>query len=124
MSKGSSMPAPSRGEVWLAEPPRLLQGREQTGRRPVLVVSADQINHGPAGLSVVIPFTTRDRGLPLHIAVDPPEGGLSEHSVLMTEQIHAADHQRFAQLLGRVSDQTLQQVEDRLRIVLDLDSPM
>jgi mRNA interferase MazF len=105
----------------MAEPPRLLQGREQMGRRPVLVVSVDQINHGPAGLSVVVPFTTRDRGLPLHVVVDPPEGGLSEHSVLMTEQIHAADNTRFTQLVGRVSDQTLRQVEDRLRIVLDLD---
>ncbi len=116
--------SPSRGEVWLADPPRLLQGREQLGRRPVLVISADQLNHGPAGLSIVVPFTTRDRGLPLHVVVDPPDGGLTEHSVLMIEQLHAADHTRFAQLLGRVTGVTLLEVEDRLRIALDLDGPL
>jgi len=108
----------------MADPPRLLQGREQEGSRPVLIVSADQINHGPTGLSVVVPITNRDRGLPLHVAVDPPEGGLSEHSVLLPEQVHAADHSRLARLMGRVSDLTLLEIGDRLRIVLDLDGPI
>jgi mRNA interferase MazF len=114
---------PSRGEVWLAEPPRQLQGREQLGSRPVLVVSVDEINHGPSGLSVVIPFTTRDRGVALHVPVEPPEGGLVEHSVLLPEQIHAADQGRLSKLLGRVNDETLRAVEDRLRIVLNLNDP-
>ena len=116
--------APSRGEVWLAEPPRQLQGREQLGARPVLVVSVDALNRGPSGLSVVVPFTTRDRGVALHIVVDPPEGGLSEHSVLLPEQIHAADQQRLVKLLGQVTADTLRRVEDRLRIVLGLDEPL
>ncbi len=115
------MPKPSRGEVWFAEPPRGLQGREQAGGRPVLVVSADAINHGPSNLSIVVPFTTRDRGVMLHVSVDPPEGGLTEHSVLLLEQVHATDQGRLAQLLGQVSEQTLRQVEDHLRIALSLD---
>ena len=94
------------------------------GARPVLIISADQINFGPGGLSVVIPFTTRDRGLALHVPVDPPEGGLAHHSVLLTEQLHAADHTRLVTRLGRLSDQTLHEVEDLLRIVLNLDSPL
>jgi len=115
------MPQPSRGEVWLAEPPRGLQGREQQGPRPVLVVSDDIINHGPSGLSIVVPFTTRDRGVDLHVAVDPPEGGLSEHSVLLTEQLHAADQARLTKRLGAISERTMRALEDRLRIVLHLD---
>src|SRR5437773_10070093 len=101
------MPPPSRGEVWLAEPPRQLQGREQYGARPVLVVSADAINSGPSRLCVVVPFTTRDRGIALHVAVEPPEGGLTEHSVLLPEQVHAAYQGRLVQRLGRVSDETI-----------------
>lgn len=114
---------PSRGDVWMAEPPRQLQGRQQLGSRPVLVVSTDDINRGPSGLSVVVPFTTRDRGIDLHVPVDPPEGGLAERSVLLPEQIHAADQQRLVKLLGHVTDDTLRVVEDRLRIVLGLDDP-
>src|SRR5205814_4994660 len=101
------MPPPSRGEVWLAEPPRQLQGREQQGARPVLVISDNAINLGPSRLCVVIPFTTRDRGIALHVVVDPPEGGLTEHSVLLPEQIHAADQRRLSKRLGQVSDDTL-----------------
>jgi mRNA interferase MazF len=115
---------PSRGDVWWADPPRALQGREQIGPRPVLVISADDINHGPSRLSVVVPFTKRDRDVALHVRVDPPEGGLSEHSVLLTEQIHAADQERLVNLMGQVSEQTLRTVEDRLRIVLGLDNPL
>ena len=115
------MAKPSRGEVWLADPPRELQGREQAGGRPVLIVSADAINQGPSNLSIVVPFTTRDRGVILHVAVDPPEGGLTEHSVLLVEQVHAADQGRLAKRLGQVSEQTLRQVEDHLRIALSLD---
>lgn len=115
------MPQPSRGEVWLADPPRQLQGREQQGPRPVLVVSADAINRGPSGLSVVVPLTTRDRGVALHVPIDPPEGGLSQHSVLLPEQVHAADQARLVQRLGHVSAETLRQIEDRLRLVLSLD---
>ena len=115
------MPKPSRGEVWFAEPPRELQGREQAGGRPVLVVSADAINKGPSNLSIVVPFTTRDRGVLLHIPVDPPQGGLTEHSVLLVEQVHATDQRRLAKLMGQVSSQTLRQVEDHLRIALSLD---
>jgi len=115
---------PLRGDVWLADPPRQLQGREQLGPRPVLVISTDEINRGPSALSVVVPFTTRDRGLNLHVRVDPPEGGLSEHSVLLPEQIHAADQQRLVKLLGTVTEDTLRTIEDRLRIVLGLDNPI
>ena len=118
------MPQPSRGEVWLAHPPRQLSGREQLGRRPVLVVSVDEINRGPSGLSVVVPFTTPDRGVRLHVPVEPPEGGLSEHSVLLTEQMHAVDQARLVEYLGRVTETTLRNLEDRLRIVLGLDNSM
>jgi mRNA interferase MazF len=116
-----TVPKPSRGEVWFADPPRELLGREQAGGRPVLVVSADAINQGPSNLSIVVPFTTRDRGVLLHVPVDPPEGGLTEHSVLLVEQIHATDQGRLAKRLGQVSAETLRQVDDHLRIALSLD---
>ena len=48
------MAEPRRGEIWLADlhPTR---GREQTGRRPVLVLSVDFFNAGPADLILSYP---------------------------------------------------------------------
>jgi len=112
---------PARGEVWLQDPARQLQGREQTGARPVLIVSADLINRGPSRLAIVVPFTTRNRGIALHVPVDPPEGGLRQRSVLLPEQVHTTARERLVERWGRVSTATLRQIEDRLRVVLDLD---
>ena len=98
-------------------------GHEQLGRRPVLVVSADRFNHAagsPWALAIVVPITTRDRGIDLQIAVQPPEGGLRQACVLLPEQLYAADQRRLAERWGHVSEATMRRLEDRLRIVLDL----
>jgi mRNA-degrading endonuclease toxin of MazEF toxin-antitoxin module len=41
---------PRRGELWLAALDPVV-GREQGGRRPVLIVSTDPVNTGPSRLS-------------------------------------------------------------------------
>jgi mRNA interferase MazF len=109
-----------RGEVWLADlsPTR---GREQTGQRPVLIVSADPFNRSPAGLVIVVPFTTRNRGIPTHIEVRPPDGGLHDLSFAMCEQLRTLAADRLASRpFGTVSSAVLRAVEDRLRLLLVL----
>ena len=109
-----------RGEVWLADldPTRV---REQTGKRPVLVVSADLFNQSGAKLLIAVPFTTRKRDLPTHIEVRPPNGGLRELSFAMCEQVRTIATDRLApQPFGRVSPAVLNLVDDRLRLLLDL----
>jgi mRNA interferase MazF len=109
-----------RGEVWLAdlEPTR---GREQAGERPVLIVSTDPFNQGSAQLVIVVPFTTRQRGLGVHVEVRPPEGGLREVSFAMCEQVRSLAIDRLGpQPFGRVPVAVLRAVEDRLRLLLEL----
>jgi mRNA interferase MazF len=109
-----------RGEVWLAdlEPTR---GREQTGERPVLIVSTDLFNQGRARLVVAVPFTTRGRGLPIHVEVRPPDGGLRDLSFAMCEQVRSLAVDRLGpQPCGRVSASVLSSVEHRLRLLLGL----
>jgi mRNA interferase MazF len=78
----SSAPTPQRGEIWLADLDPTF-GHEQGGRRPVLVVSVDSFNTGLSGLAVVLPVTSRIRPLPLHVPVNPPEGGLRVPSAIV-----------------------------------------
>jgi mRNA interferase MazF len=113
------MDNPLRGEIWLVDlnPTR---GHEQAGRRPGLVVSVDLFNQGPAGLAVVIPITTREKGIPFHVEIKIPEGGLTKRSFIKCEDIRSISKERLAQKLGRVSRSTMAAVEDRLRILLDL----
>ena len=111
--------APSRGEVWMVDlsPGR---GHEQRGKRPGLVISVDLFNQGPAGMVIVLPITTRAKGIPFHVEVDPPEGGLKRRSFVKCDDVRSVARQRLSKPLGSVSESTMAEVEDRLRILLDL----
>jgi len=110
---------PSRGEVWdLNFDPTI--GHEQAGARPALILSADPFNEGPAELVVAVPITRTDRKVRWHVAVKPPQGGLVAESFIQCENIRSVSKRRLKRRRGRVSEETLQQVEDRLRILLGL----
>jgi len=113
------MDNPVRGEIWLVDlnPAR---GHEQGGRRPGLVVSVDLFNQGPAGLVIVIPITTKEKGIPLHVEIKAPEGGLTKRSFIKCEDLRSVSRERLVQRLGQVNRSTLDAVEDRLRILLNL----
>lgn len=113
------MTNPARGEIWLADldPTR---GHEQAGRRPVLVISEDVFNQGPADLVIVLPVTSTHRGVPAHVPITPPEGGLKTPSVILCDAVRSMAKERLIQRWGVVSAATLEAVEDRLRILLGL----
>jgi mRNA interferase MazF len=118
------LPQPSRGEVWHAsfDP---IQGREQGMDRPCLIVSSNYLNQGPSDLIIVLPITTTQRHTPFHIPVDPPDGGLTQRSYIMCEQIRALDIGRLhegpiAERYGTLSEAVMREVEDKLRMVLEL----
>jgi len=113
------MSEPSRGEIWLVDL-NLVRGHEQADRRPSLVISVDGFNHGPAGLVVVVPITTKAKGIPFHVEVDPPEGGVDRLSFIKCEDVRSIAKERLVECFGRVGDTTLAEVEDRLRILLGL----
>jgi mRNA interferase MazF len=111
--------SPRRGEVWWVDFDPIV-GHEQAGRRPALVVSADGLNTSPAGLVTVLPITTRLRPLPSRIIVNPPEGGLSQPSQIITEQTRTVSQQRLQKRIGAVSPTTMQAVSKVLRLLLGL----
>lgn len=111
--------APYRGEVWFVdlEPHR---GHEQGMRRWAVVVSDDVFNHGPAELVTVVPITSTIRPIRMHVRVDPPEGGLTEKSDVLVEQVRTISRERLLRTSGRLSPTTMAEVDDRLRLLLVL----
>jgi mRNA interferase MazF len=70
---------------------------------------------------IVVPITRTGRGIPMHVAVDPPEGGLSARSYLLCDGVRTISRDRLgARPWGQVSDETMDAVADRLRILLEL----
>jgi mRNA interferase MazF len=110
---------PHRGEVWLidfGEP----VGREQSGRRPAVVVSADPLNDSRAGVTIVVPLTTTARGLPSHIEIDKSRSGLDEVSYAKCEDVKSIAEQRLIARLGAVEEQAMFQIARALRFLLEL----
>jgi|FLYK01.1.fsa_nt_gi mRNA interferase MazF len=113
---------PSRGEIWTAQLDPI-RGHEQAGERPVLIVSTDRFNHGPADLVIIVPLTRTARRIPFRVQIDPPEGGLSDRSYVLCDSIRSIAKERLDARRGPwgvVSPKTIASVEDYLRILLEL----
>jgi mRNA interferase MazF len=119
MSPVTSSSAPLRGEVWMLnfDPTR---GHEQAGTRPALILSVDVFNAGSADLVIVLPITSRSKGIRSHVVVQPPEGGLSVVSYVKCEDVRSVSKERLHRRLGTISTATLAEIEDKLRILLGL----
>ena len=113
------MAVPLRGEIWMVklDPTR---GHEPTGTRPALVVSANLFNSSRADLLIVLPLSTKEKGVRSHVAIDPPQGGVKRRSWIRCEDIRSLSKGRLSKRWGAVSHATLDAVEDRLRILLEL----
>jgi mRNA interferase MazF len=105
-----------RGHIWLvALDPTV--ANEQHGTRPCIVVSGDRFNALPIRLAIVVPLTSRHRGLPHHISV-ADNGGLERPSWAMCEAVRAVSNQRFGRLIGTATDDTLCGITDQLLLWL------
>jgi mRNA interferase MazF len=110
---------PRRGDVWLIDFGDPV-GREQAGRRPGVVVSADPLNESRAGVVVVVPMTTTRRGLPSHVEIDAGSSGLDEVSYAKCEDVKSVSQQRLVARLGVVSSEVTFDISRILRLLLDL----
>ena len=112
---------PRRGEVYsLKLDP--VEGSEQRGTRPAVVVSRDAINQA-SPVIVVCPVTDAkhvSRPYPSDVLVEAPEGGLTKDSVVLTGQIRAVAKTRLLARLGKLEPDTMRQIEQALKITLKL----
>lgn len=104
------------GQVWSVTLDPTV-ANEQHGTRPCVVVSTDRFNALPIRHALVVPLTTRERGLPHHIAVTD-DGGLSRPSWAMCEGVRAVSQERFGQLISTATGATLAEITDQLALWL------
>lgn len=113
------MAKPRRGDLWTVNLSSTV-GREQAGKRPALIISVDALNQSAADLVIALPVTTRQKKIRSHVTVDAGEGGLRARSFIKCEDIRSISVRRLDRRLGSVSFETMDAVEDRLRILLGL----
>lgn len=108
---------PTQGDVvWVNPDPT--RGSEISKSRPFVIVSVDQMNSAPIGLSIAVPLTRTDLGNPLHVQIDPPEGGLTDVSFALPEQLRTISHERMEKPAGKLRGRTLTEVLEHCRLLL------
>ena len=100
-----------------------VQGREQAGHRPVLVLSINTINQLPLVVTGVVGTKGENvrRDYPTNVRLSPEATGLPMETVFLCFQIRSLDPKRFTgSPAGRVSGEALQSIEDAVRYCLGL----
>lgn len=85
-----------------------VRGREQGGRRPVVIVSTQAYLDVVDTLAIVVPLTRTDRGWPNHPALTGIEG--LDPCFAMTEQPRTLSRERLGPGIGVVSPECLQEM--------------
>jgi mRNA interferase MazF len=111
-----------RGEIYFVNL-NPVKGREQAGRRPVLVLSIDAINQLPLVVTVVVGTKGENvtRDFSTNVRVSTGESGLPLETVFLGFQVRSLDARRFPEKsAGKLADEKLQQVENAVRYCLGL----
>lgn len=112
-----------RGDVFWADlVPR--SGSEQSGRRPVVIVSHDGFNQVTAWHSIiVVPLSTspmqRRRG-PTAVLLPKGTAGLPQESVALCHQVTTLDRVKLTDRIGELPTASLKRVSEGLRAALAL----
>lgn len=112
-----------RGEVWWAVlQPRT--GSEQSGRRPVVVLSHDSFNQTANWNSViVIPCSTsgqQAKRTPTIVPLSKGTGGLPQDCVAVGHQITTLDRSKLQQQIGALPDLELRAIERAVMNAIDI----
>jgi mRNA interferase MazF len=114
----------NRGEVYWADlVPR--SGSEQTGRRPVIVVSHDGFNQTPGWRSIiVVPISSsasQARRGPTVIEVPAGAGGLPKTSFALCHEVSTLDRAKLSKRIGTLPAEVLRELQLGLKAAMDLD---
>jgi mRNA interferase MazF len=113
-----------RGDVYWADlKPR--SGSEQTGRRPVIIVSSDGFNKTPNWNSlIVVPVSTsaaQTRRAPTVVGIPAGVAGLAKASVVVCHQVTTLDRAQLTRRIGTLPSDLMDDLGNALKAALDLD---
>ena len=105
-----------RGEIrWADLSPA--RGHEQTGLRPVLILSHDIFNER-SGTVIVVAITSQSQKAGFPLTLELKSGDLPKQSWAKMSQIRTLSTERLGELIGRLSQEELAQVIEGLNEII------
>jgi mRNA interferase MazF len=99
------------------------KGSEQAGTRPVLVISAEEVNQA-LPIVTVLSLTSVKPGrkvYPIETLLSSKMAGLPKDSIAMAHQIRSISKDRIGEKCGNITtEETKEQIKTALKIYLDL----
>ncbi len=108
------------GDIYYADLSPVV-GSEQGGVRPVLIVQNDVGNRfSPTVIAAAITSQQTKANLPTHITLNAVDSGLARDSIVLLEQVRTLDKHRLKERMGRLDDNSMDQVDHALSISFGL----
>lgn len=109
-----------RGEIWLVSLNPTV-GHEINKTRPSIIVQNDEGNKN-SPLTIIAPITSKhlDELYPVEVFLPKNKFGLNMDSKVLLDQIRSLDKRRLIKKLGKVDDETMQKIDEALKISLGL----
>jgi len=110
-----------RGQIWWATLPEPL-GSEPGYRRPIVIVQANTFNESLIGTVVAVTLTTNSQraDAPGNVLLPSRWTGLPRDCVANVSQIVTADKRFLTEYVGPLPYSLLEQIDEGLRLILDL----
>ena len=109
-----------RGDIYYADLSPVV-GSEQGGIRPVMIIQNDVGNrHSPTVICAAITSKMNKAKLPTHVEIDASKYHLVKNSVVLLEQVRTIDKQRLKDFICHVDNKLMCQVENALKVSLEL----
>ncbi|MDN8812037.1 type II toxin-antitoxin system PemK/MazF family toxin, partial [Staphylococcus aureus] len=103
-----------RGDVNLADLSPV-QGSEQGGVRPVVIIQNDTGNkYSPTVIVEAITGRINKAKIPTHVEIEKKKYNLDKDSVILLEQIRTLDKKRLKETLTYLSDDKMKEVDNAL----------
>jgi mRNA interferase MazF len=114
----AKMSFPQRGEIyWVNLDPTV--GSEIAKTRPALIIS-NNIGNQHANRVIVAPISSSGRGkvYPFEVLLKAGEGGISQRSKVLLDQIRAVDKSRLGDRIGTLKSKIMTEVNRAIRLSL------
>ena len=106
-----------QGEIWYADL-NPVQGSEQAGYRPLVIVSGNLLN-AHANVVICVPLTTKLKRYHGNLILDPSaSNGLTEISEALTLHVCSVSKTRLVRRMGAISKAELKQIHTCLQEIL------
>lgn len=106
---------PESGDiVWLSFTPQV--GREQTERRPALVISPQEYNR-KSDLAIFCPITNQEKGYPFEVKIP---GNLEIKGIILSDQVRSLDWKtQNAEFICKLPKATLIETLNKISVLLN-----